>query len=73
MPKITLSEWDRLMAEGATTYAVGRVTKPAAVFASRAVAGQAAAEGDGRFVQWDGHTGHKFTAPEYESEAEPEA
>jgi hypothetical protein len=42
------------------------VTKPDAVFASRAEAVQAAAEGDAKFIQWDGHTGHQVTASEYE-------
>jgi hypothetical protein len=46
------------------------VTKPEAVFASRAEAEQAAAEGDGTFIQWDGPKGHQFTTPEYESEPE---
>ncbi len=73
MAQIPLGEWDRLMSAGATTYAVGPLTKPDAVFASRAEAEQAAAEGDGKFIQWDGHTGHQLMAPEYESEPEPEA
>ena len=73
MAQISLGEWDRLMSAGATTYTVGPVTKPEAVFASRAEAEQAAAEGDGKFIQSDGHTGHQFTTPENESEPEPEA
>jgi hypothetical protein len=54
---------------GCDTYAVGPVTKPEAVFASRAEAEQAAADGDGKFIQWDGHTGHQCTAPDPDAEA----
>jgi hypothetical protein len=73
MAQITMGEWDRLMSEGATTYAVGPVTSPHAVFASRAEAEQVAAMLDGKFIQWDGARGHQFTIDSPEFESEPEA
>ena len=72
MAQITLGEWDRLMSAGETTYAVGPVPSPLAVFVTRAEAEQAAALLDGKFIQWDGPTGHQLTiySPDFHVEAE---
>jgi hypothetical protein len=59
MSQLTMTEWDRRMAEGETTYAVGPVPGRCVVFSTRTEAEQAAAEGDGLFIQWDGRHGHQ--------------
>ena len=73
MAQITLGEWDRLMSAGETTYAVGPVPSPLAVFATRAEAEQAAALLDGKFIQWDGPTGHQLTIDSPDFQWEPES
>ena len=73
MAQITLGEWNRLMSAGETTYAVGPVPSPLAVFATRAEAEQAAALLDGKFIQWDGPTGHQLTIDGPDFQVEPEA
>ena len=73
MPQIIMREWDRLMSAGETTCAVGPVPAPHAVFVDRAEAEQAAALLDGKFIQWDGATGHQLTIDSPEFQREPEA
>jgi hypothetical protein len=73
MAQLTLREWDRLMSAGETTYAVGPVTTPHAVFANRAEAEQAAALLDGTFIEWAGPHGHQQTIDSPEFQFEPEA
>jgi hypothetical protein len=72
MAQITLGEWDRLMSAGETTFAVGPVTTPYAVFANRTEAEQAAALLDGKFIQWDGPKGHQLMidSPDFLPETE---
>jgi hypothetical protein len=69
MSQITMAEWGQLRTQGATTYAVGPVPGKCSVFTGRTEAEQAAAEGDGTFIQWDGTTGHQVTVPDVEMEA----
>jgi hypothetical protein len=59
MSAVALADWGSLMDAGVTTYAVGPVPGPQAVYADRAEAEAAAAEADGTYIEWCGHTGHQ--------------
>jgi hypothetical protein len=64
---ISLADWGRYRDAGVTTYAVGPVPVPAAVYVDRAEAEAAADELDGRFIEWAGRTGHQLTTPEFQA------
>lgn len=76
MTSIALADWDRYMAAGATTYAVGPVPVPSAVYLDRAEAEAAADELDGTYIEWTAsvgrHTGRQLVTAEYQASAEPE-
>jgi len=70
---IELSDWGLLMDSDATTYSVGKVPGPLAVYLERAAAEAAADELDGRYLEWTGHRGRQVVTAEFEAEAdEPE-
>jgi hypothetical protein len=73
MAQLTLGQWDRLMSAGETTFAVRPLCTPHGVFATHAEAEQAAALLDGKFIQWDGPTGHQLTIDSPDFQLEPEA
>ena len=77
MTTISLAQWGPLMDTGVTTYTVGQVPGPYAVYLDRAEAEAAADQAGGTFIQWDGHHGHQVTTPEHQADAnawpEPEA
>ena len=73
MTTIRLPDWGPLMDSGATTYTVGKVPGPLAVYLDRAAAEAAADELDGRYLEWTGHHGRQVVTTEFEAEAdEPE-
>jgi hypothetical protein len=61
------------MDSGATTYTVGQVPAPLAVYTDRAEAEAAADALDGRYLEWTGHHGRQVVTAEFEAELEPEA
>jgi hypothetical protein len=72
MTAVSLADWGRHMDAGATTYAVGPVPVPVAVYLDRAEAEAAAEQLDGTYIEWTGHVGHQVSIDDLQSDAEPE-
>jgi len=70
MTAITLAEWGRHLDAGATTYAVGPVPVPVAVYLDRAEAEAAADELGGTYIEWTGRTGRQVATAEYRAYAD---
>jgi hypothetical protein len=70
MSAISLADWGRYRDAGVTTYAVGPVPVPAAVYADRAEAEAAADELDGTCIEWAGRTGRQVSTVEAQADAE---
>jgi hypothetical protein len=74
MTAMALADWGPLMDAGVTTYAVGPVPCPQAVYADRTEAEAAADELDGTYIEWSGHHGRQVLTADLEAAApEPEA
>ena len=71
MTSIALADWDRYMAAGATTYAIGPVPVPSAVYLDRAEAEAAADELDGTYIEWTASAGRHTGRQLVTAEAEP--
>jgi hypothetical protein len=72
MTTVSLADWGRHMDVGATTYAVGPVPVPVAVYLDRAEAEAAAEDLDGTYIEWAGHVGHQVAIDDLQADAEPE-
>ena len=72
MTAVSLADWGRHMDVGATTYAVGPVPVPVAVYLDRAEAEAAAEDLDGTYIEWTGHVGHQVAINDLPADAEPE-
>ena len=70
MTAISVADWGRYMDAGETTYAVGPVPVPAAVYLDRAEAEAAADELGGTYIEWSGHAGHQVSTAEALADAD---